>query len=119
MLRELKDIQKEGEPYRRIFEDSVFDLFVWYDSSLCLEIIGFQLTYGTRTGEKALTWLKDGGFTHEKVDDPSSAGGAKMTPILVADAGSLMDGIISLFKKSAAEIDDVIRNFIISKIQEW
>ncbi len=119
MLRELKDVLKEGEPHRRIFEDSVFDLFVWYDSSLCREIIGFQLTYGTRSCEKAFTWFKDRGFTHEKVDDPSSAGGSKMTPILIADASSPMDGIITLFKKSAAETDGVIRNFVISKMHEF
>lgn len=121
MLREIKDVQKPNEPYRRWFEDNYFDLIVWYkseSSKKMKEIIGFQLCYNRFSNEKALTWFKDKGFTHDTVDD-SKTFGIKYTPILVADGIFPTENITIKFKDRSKNIDKEIVNLVLDKIKEY
>ena len=91
MLTELTHVsQRQGEPKRRWFQSPDEDLIVWYaqDGS----ILGFQLCYDIRRGERALTWLSGRGYSHERVDDGEVVGlGHKRTPVLVPDGAFAVD----------------------------
>ena len=83
MLSEINDVKQiENEGYRRWFSDNYFDLIIWYGDE---KIIGFQLCYDKQGSERSLTWIKNRGFSHNKIDDGEKPGHTKMTPILVAD----------------------------------
>ena len=93
MLRELADVRQiPGEPRRRWFADDYFDLIVWFNKKG--ESIGFQLCYDLPGEERALTWHKNTGFSHRRVDDGERQRPYKATPILVAD-GSFDDAAVS------------------------
>lgn len=111
MLVELKDIkQNKGEDFRRWFADDYFDLIVWYDRNK--EITGFQLCYNKEMNERSLTWEKNGGFSHNKIDDGEIPGQAKMTPVLVPD-GTFLKNIIALkFKGMSKKIDSEVADFV-------
>ncbi len=59
--------QPGGERPRRWFSDKHLELIVWYEADK--SIFGFQLCCKSGHGEKALTWFKEKGFFHDKVDD--------------------------------------------------
>jgi len=65
--------QKKGEPHRRWFADEYFDLLVWEDETG--EIVGFELSYDKNRDQRALTWEKQKGYHHFKVDDGESRPG--------------------------------------------
>ena len=71
MIHEVKRTrQVPGEGFRRWFTDSDFDLIVWYEGQdEDGPIAGFQLCYDKQGAERALTWRRATGFSHEKVDD--------------------------------------------------
>ena len=85
MLKEISPTRQiAGEPYRRWFSDERFDLIVWYAAQG--EIIGFQLCYRAWPDEKALTWFKGEGFSHNRIDQGEGRPDRhKMTPILLPD----------------------------------
>ena len=114
MLIEAKEVkQYDGEGYRRWFTDNYFDLIVWYKDD---SIIGFQLCYDKEVKERSVTWIKNKGFAHNKIDDGEIPGHAKMTPILVPDGIFNKEKIADKFKKESKKIDAEISAFIYSKL---
>jgi hypothetical protein len=105
MLKEVeKTRQIAGEPYRRWFSDAVFDLIVWYAAAG--EIIGFQLCYRAWPDEKALTWLKGEGFSHNRIDSGEGRPDHhKMTPILLPDGEFDAGQVHRQFRAASADID--------------
>src|SRR5437879_5394940 len=68
MLTEYSDVKRiPGQRARRWFHSDDEDLIVWYadDGS----IFGFQLYYDKQKSERALTWLPQSAFSHDRVDD--------------------------------------------------
>jgi hypothetical protein len=62
VLRQIGDVrQVPGEPTRRWFSDENFDLIVCFAPEN--EVIGFQLCYDKEIEQKALSWLKQDGYT--------------------------------------------------------
>ncbi|MBN2531619.1 MAG: hypothetical protein JXB88_01940 [Spirochaetales bacterium] len=117
MLKEIINVkQYETEGYRRWFSDDFFDLIIWYEDK---KIVGFQLCYDKQGLERSLTWLKDKGFSHNKIDDGEKPGHSKMTPILVADGIFEKEKIAEAFKKASKNIDPVISSFVYSKLIEY
>jgi hypothetical protein len=120
MLRELsKSRQIENESYRRWFSDNYFDLIVWYDAGKTT-IVGFQLCYDKLGMERAITWHKDKGFSHNRIDDGEAPfEHAKMSPILVSDGVFAKDTIADKFKALSVGIDPNIAEFACAKIKEY
>ena len=133
MLKEiLKTRQITGEPRRRWFSDEVFDLIVWYADPMSApfmaapsdggpapdadagnpgedgeeDIVGFQLCYREWPEEKALTWLKGEGFSHNRIDQGEGRPDHhKMTPILLPDGEFDAGQVQDQFRTACAEID--------------
>ncbi len=117
MLAEAKVAQKEKNYHRRWFEDDFFELIVWFDASQA--IYGFQLCYPRYGDERALTWKKGSGFTHEKIDDSRVFGSMPATAILVPDGIFPAELVINEFEKRSKEIDGEIAQFIVAKLIEY
>ncbi|GMR07825.1 MAG: hypothetical protein BMS9Abin26_0829 [Gammaproteobacteria bacterium] len=112
MLTEITDVRQiKGETPRRWFRDKDWDLIVWIGESD--DIMGFQLCYKKKHGEHALTWRKDQGFVHQKVDDGESYPMQyKETPILVPDGSFNITEIAEKFGKISGHIDDDVVEFV-------
>jgi hypothetical protein len=119
MLTELeKTRQIPGEGTRRWFRDEELDLIVWYKDDGSLQ--GFQLCYDKLRHERALTWRKPGSYQHHAIDagEPGT-GGAKMSPVLVADGVVNSAGIEKAFSERssgvppdlATQISDIILRY--------
>lgn len=123
MLREVQGArQVRGEGFRRWFTDQYFDLIIWYEGADAqTPISGYQLCYDKTSRERALTWRKDLGFTHEKVDDGEGvrALGAKMTPILVPDGLFDAAGISRRLLEHSAEMDPVVAGFVLKTLEGY
>ncbi len=119
MLTELRNVpQVPGEPKRRWYTSSLFDLIVWYrDES---EIEGFQLCYRDGEDERAFTWLLDRGFSHNRVDDGEiQPEHHKMTPTLVADGLLDQENVLSMFRNESSAVDAGIVDLVAEKIREY
>jgi hypothetical protein len=113
MLREFPNIrQPEG---RRWFADDYFDLIVWFDQRG--EIIGFQLCYDVLGDEHALTWHRNTGFGHQRVDDGDLQRPFKATPILVADGPFDAAAVAPAFAERSREMDQQVSRFVLGKIE--
>jgi hypothetical protein len=119
VLRETRNVRQiPGESPRRWFSDDFFDLIVWYSPRSDIE--GFQLCYQKGRDEKALTWFKDAGFSHNRIDNGEGRPGRhKMTPILTPDGLFDKDHILGLFRKESTEIDFTIASFVSEKMMEY
>jgi len=110
MLYELLSVkQLDDEPFRRIFSDDYFDLYVWFSDD---EIIGFQLSYNVRNlDEHALIWHNNN-YKHLKVRKYFSG-------LLFKDG--LLDKLelIKRFEKESVNLDNKIKSFVLSKISEY
>jgi hypothetical protein len=113
MLTEIRETRQiPGEGYRRWFTDERMDLIVWYTHEKG-KIIGFQLCYDKEEDEKALTWTRESGFTHERVDDGGDRGYShKGTPLLLPDGEFRSDRVLRDFTLLAEEIEEPLRRFV-------
>ena len=119
MLKEIKQVnQIPNEPFRRWFHSDTMELFVWFEDSG--EIYGFQLCYDKGDDEKALTWLKDRGYSHRKVDDgETTLQHFKRTPILVPDGMFPRDEVLASFKERSGDVDSDIVEFVVEKLGKY
>jgi hypothetical protein len=120
MLAEHTNVsQISGEPRRRWFADDYFDLIVWFDESD--EIVGFQLCYDKSRNERALTWFKQSGYMHHRVDDGEHTIDVirKATPILVSNGIFDHEEIAGLFRAQSTEIEERISRFVYEKISQF
>jgi len=120
MLKEvIHTRQVQGEAFRRWFSSDSIDLIVWYNEDQ-KNITGFQLCYLKGSEEKALTWRKEGGYTHKTIDDGEGrAGRHKMSPILVPDGVFNGKSVLELFQKNSKLVDQILVEFISQKIREF
>lgn len=116
MLDEVLDVRQiKGETQKRWFTDDYFDLIVWLDDNN--GIIGFQLSYNRFKGEHALTWHRESGYNHYRVDDGENRPGKpKATPILVSDGYFDYKGIAKNFRLRSKKIEKRIARFVIEKL---
>jgi hypothetical protein len=117
MLAEIRDVrQVEGEGFRRWFTDDYFDLIVWYEGG---SLVGFQLCYDKQQHERALTWTREHGFQHDRIDSGETPGHSKMTPIIVADGVFSRDPVAERYRKASAEIDAGIARFVYETLRTY
>ena len=119
MLKECKNVRQiKGDRKRRWFFNGYFDLIVWFDEDK--EIFGFQLCYDIGRFERALTWRKDSGYSHNRIDSGEYGGlNLKESPILVRDGYFNKVEIDDRFLKESAEIDQKISNFVHQKLEAF
>lgn len=119
MLHEVEKVrQVPGEGPRRWFCDQYFDLIVWYEKNG--SVMGFQLCYDKSYKERALTWRRSIGFSHEKVDDGEGRPGrVKGTPILVPDGLFDASAITERFARESAEIDPALAALVIKTLKSY
>jgi hypothetical protein len=119
MLKEIRRTNRgEGEPFRRWFADTTFDLIVWFSADA--EPTGFQLCYSDGARRKALTWRRASGFAHQNIDTGEDVPGRhKMTPILTPDGPFNRDHIASRFTEHAADLDPEIMSFVRERLMDF
>ena len=68
MLREIQSVRQDKPGLRRRwYQDEFFDLYTWHAADGSLS--GFQVCYDLPGRERAITWHRRHGFSHNKVDD--------------------------------------------------
>ena len=111
--------QIDGEGFRRWFSDDYFDLIVWFDSPQQNTITGFQLCYDKERGERALTWRRESGYTHDRIDDGERVPGPKESPVLMPDGVFERTPVVERLKREGAKVDQVLLQFVIQRIEEY
>ena len=116
MLKEIKNVRQiPGEPLRRWFTDSYFDLIVWLDDDT--NIIEFQLCYDKSDDERVLTWRKNDNYTHDHVDQgEDKPRRRKATPVFLPDGIFDNSSIAKIFAESSIEIDTKISLLVYEKV---
>ena len=116
MLKEIINVRQiPGEPRRRWFTDSYFDIIVWVGEDKDIE--GFQLCYDKDMNQRALTWNKSSSYKHNRVDvgevNPLQP---KRTPLLVADGMFDSFSVAECFRNESKSIDIDIKKFVYEKL---
>jgi hypothetical protein len=128
MLAEIRNARQiPAEGFRRWFTDDSFDLIVWYDNpspqdatpGALATLKGFQLCYDKTGKERALSWTREHGFQHSRIDSGEVPGHAKMTPVIVADGEFSKDDVAELFRKEAEKIDPGLARFVYSTVKAY
>ncbi len=116
---EAKNVRQiKGDPPRRWFSDSFFDLIVWLDTDN--SIWGFQLCYDLEVNPRALTWTKVQGYSHSGIDDgEGSCGAHKSSPILVRDGLFYPKGVSERLTASAGDLPAETLLFVTEKIRNF
>jgi hypothetical protein len=119
VLAEIRDVrQHPGEPKRRWFRSDEEDLIVWYTDDNALR--GFQFCYNRGRREKALTWTRESGYSHLKVDDGETEPlTMKRAPILEPDGVFEPDAVLRMFSMAATSLPEDIANFVAAKIRDY
>ena len=118
MLIEVTNVRQiNGEPRRRWFTNEYFDLYVWLDEGD--DIVGFQLCYEKLANERSLTWMREFGYTHDRIDEGDKPGRLKGTPIVVKNGHFDHEKIANIFNKESREIEDRISRFVYEKILKY
>jgi hypothetical protein len=118
MLTEIRNPrQVEGEGIRRWFTDEYFDLIIWYDHQMSL--LGFQLCYDKQGRERALTWTKEAGFQHNRIDSGEVPGHAKMTPVIIADGQFSRDPVAERFLRESTRIEPDVARFVYDTVKTY
>lgn len=116
MLREIRGVRQDDPALnRRWFQDEYFDLWTWEapDGGL----VAFQLCYDKRRDERALSWRRDHGFDHLRVQ---TGRGQESTALLQGDGGTFPALIVSRkLKAAAAPLPDLMRRFIFHKVKAY
>jgi hypothetical protein len=117
MLQESYGRKYSDERRRRWFSDEDCDLIIWsgHDGA----ISGFQLCYDKQTSERALTWRREVGFSHERVDSGETNPAKNQSPVLVPDGLCPIAKITEQFLSQSKKIDPIIRYFVATKLREY
>ncbi len=117
MLFELGVTRQEPTgPRRRWFTSEACDLILWLNDDDSLW--GFQFCYGKPADEHALTWARDFGFSHMKVDAAGRRNHGNETPILVLDGTFDPAYILDEFEKESAGVPEPFRGIVVERVRE-
>ena len=118
MLREISAVRQDrADLRRRWFQDDYFDLFVWLapDGS----IAAFQLAYDRGPKERALSWDRDGGYLHRRVDSGEASAFQKMTPLLTGAGRFPRLAVMAQFDARSGGLEENIRRFVRDKAARY
>lgn len=117
MLAKEKKSKVPGDYRRSWMSDDYFDLIVWYEPSNAIH--GFQLCYGKPESERALTWLKNRGFIHSKIDSGEESPESNQTPILLPDGSFPATEVTREFRRRSEQLPKALRNFVLAKLKQF
>lgn len=118
MLTELHLSQYDAIDIRkRWFQDSYFDLFVWQDEQE--RIVSFQLCYDRSGQERVISWDRERGFGHHRVDDGEASPHKNMSPVFVSDGVFSAQEVLPKFAQAGQQINPNINAFIMQKLTEY
>lgn len=117
MLKEYDTFQHPGEMKRRWFSDDYFDLIVWQDDASAIS--KFQLCYDKSGKERAVTWTRGEGFSHNLIDTGESSPLKNQSPILLADGLFPANEVLNIFIANCGEIELHIRSFITDQLKDY
>lgn len=103
MLSELPVTQPTNEPLRQWFADENFDLLVW--TSEGGGVVAFELCYDKPRRERALTWSREFGWGHFRVDSGEATPIKNRTPILVSDGSFPKAQVVAQLTEASTTID--------------
>jgi hypothetical protein len=124
MLVERKNVRQiAGEGFRRWFSDEYFDLIVWYEDEPQSDftadaVAGFQLCYDKRGQERALSWRREGGFSHDLIDAGEIPGQADMSPVL-KPGGEFPEAVAERFRSNSPKVGFSIQKVVCAKLSEY
>jgi len=119
MLREIPHVRQDTPGIvRRWFQDAYFDLWTWEEAEGGA-LTAFQLCYDKRRDERALSWRRDHGFDHLRVQ--TGRGGDVDSAALLQGEGGVFPAIIvsRKLKAAAAPLPDLMRRFIFHKVKAY
>lgn len=116
-MKELAASRKQGEPKRRWFHGQRLDLIVWLSEEG--GISGFQLCYDRGRTERALTWTREGGYSHDRIDDGEGDPTKNQTPILMPDGRFPARAILEELANEAWTVDPGIRRFVVEQVAAY
>ena len=118
MLREIPGVRQDRPGLtRRWYQDEFFDLYTWHAPDRAL--VSFQLCYDVRGRERALSWQREHGFSHNEIDGGDGGRLGRMTPILTG-AGQFPHRFVrQRFAREARELDALTRDLIVAKMREY
>ena len=117
MLKEFRNAkQHKGEPFRRLFSDDYFDLYVWLDQKE--NILGVQLCYDYQNDGRALTYI-DGKYSHNAIDDGEASPLRNLSPILVADGVFPKEMISGRFEIESKKLPVDIAAYVKKAIEQF
>jgi len=117
MMVELKLKQDLNTNQKRWFQDDYFDLFIWQNNTG--QFVSFQLCYDRLGNERVITWDKERGFAHHRVDDGEASPHKNMTPVLIKEGVFSHEEVIPRFIESSQEISAEVRDFILQQLYEY
>jgi hypothetical protein len=119
MLREIPHVRQDTPGIvRRWFQDAYFDLWTWEEAEGGA-LTAFQLCYDKRRDERALSWRRDHGFDHLRVQT-GRGGGVDSSALLQGEGGTFPAIIVSRkLKAAAAPLPDLMRRFIFHKVKAY
>ncbi len=110
MLTENRNVRQEPGHRRRWFEHDGLELIVWLDGGDQVE--GFQLC---RAG-RALTWRRDAGFTHSRVDEGDETPLKNLTPVLVPGTTVPWTDLMADFRACSTTLEAGLREFVLQRL---
>ena len=117
MLREIPHVRQDKPGLkRRWYQNEFFDLYTWHAPDGAL--VSFQLCYDVRGRERALSWHREHGCSHTRID-AGDDGPLSRTPILVG-GGCFPHRIVrEWFAQEAAILAAPTRDLIIARMREY
>lgn len=117
-MREIQGVRQDNPSLkRRWYQDDFFDLYTWHSTAGAL--VSFQLCYDVHGRERALSWHRQRGFSHNRIDSGEAANEYPMTPILVAEARFPHRLVRQRFNRHGATLDAPTRTIILDKMREY
>ena len=118
MLREIRPArQKTRNAIRRWFTDADMDLFIWFTHQVPVK---FQLSYDKREAEHVLSWDRERGFMHNRIDDGEGLPGRyKMSPIMVSGSSLDTSKLARNFLIASEAMDPALADFIYARLLEY
>ncbi len=119
MLLESQHVrQNPGEPLRRWFASSYFDLIVWYNAEQVP--VGFQLCYDKGRSERAMTWRRPDTYSHMSVDDGEARPFRyKAAPSMMEDEHFEPTEVAALFEKESGQLPPDLAVLVLEGIRRF
>ncbi len=119
MLYEVAHVRQHPDDVRRRwFTDPTMDLILWVDERD--RVLGFQLCYDRGQSQHAISWFRNGGYMHHRVDDGEGRPGRpKSTPLMAVGGVFPRDGVAASFRQRSARMPSALADLVYRKIAAY